>query len=396
MKFSQNVERCGKSPIRKFLPLEVSAAAAGRRVLHLNIGQPDVHTPEEFFTAVRGFGGPVLEYAPAPGVPAYLDAVRDYYARIGVALEPGDILATMGGSEALEMAMQCILEPGDEVLTPEPFYSNYSTFVNITGAQVCPIPTSVEEGYAYADREKIESRITGRTRAILITNPGNPTGRVLQRDELRMIADIAVRHGLFLVVDEVYREFVYGGERLSSALEFTDAAENVVVIDSISKRFSACGARVGALISRNAELIGQAEKLCQGRLCVATLDQIGAAALYTVDPAYFAAVRDEYRRRRDLAVEKLRTIPGAVFGNPQGAFYIMVRLPVDSTDRFQQWLLEEFEDGGETVMFAPGEGFYCTPGKGVSEARLAYVTNRQELGRALDLLALGIRRYNSR
>ena len=396
MKFSSKIEKCRLSPMRKFLPVELAARERGRKVYHLNIGQPDIETPGAFFDAVRNFQKPVLEYAPAPGVPEFVEAVRGYYKKLGIALETGDIYATTGGSEALQIALACILDDGDEILIPEPFYPNYNTFVRVTGASIRPIPTSAEEGYRYADRSRIEPLINEHTRAIMVTNPGNPTGVVLSQEEMRLLADIAKEHGLFLIGDEVYREFVYGGEALASLAQFSDAAENVIVVDSVSKRFSACGARTGVLISRNKELMSQALKICQGRLCAATLDQVGSAALYGVGTGYFDAVREEYRRRRDTCMEGLSKIPGVVCECPRGAFYIMAKLPVDNTDKFQTWLLEEFEDNGETVMFAPGEGFYSTPGKGRDEVRLAYVLKQEDLRRAMEILAHGIQAYNSR
>lgn len=396
MRFSKKIEACQLSPMRKFNPYAAAAAAKGRKIYHLNIGQPDIETPPAFFEAVRGFDQPVLEYAPSPGIPELLEAVRGYYGRLGVSLETGNILATSGGSEALEMVMECILDDGDEILIPAPFYPNYNTFVRVTGGKIHPIPTSPEDGYRYADRARIEAEINEHTRAILITNPGNPTGSVLTREEMRLMADIAKEHGLFLISDEVYREFVYGGQPLATMLEFEDAAENVVVIDSVSKRFSACGARVGMMISRNQELMDNAMKYCQGRLCSATLDQVGAAALYSVGPEYFAAVREEYKKRRDACMEGLKKIPGVVCKCPGGAFYIMAKLPVDDTDEFQRWMLEEFEDHGETMMFAPGEGFFAAPGEGRDQIRLAYILKAEDVTRAMELLGLGIQAYNAR
>ncbi len=396
MKFSSKIEKCGLSPMRKFHPYALAAEKKGRKIYHLNIGQPDIETPPIFFEAVKNFHAPVLEYAPSPGIPELIEAIRGYYAKLDIPLESGDILAATGGSEALEMVLECILDDGDEILIPEPFYPNYNTFVRVTGAKIHPIHTSPEEGYHYADRAKIEAEINEHTRAIMVTNPGNPTGVVLTPEEMRLIVDIAKEHNLFVIGDEVYREFVYGGEKLATMLQFPDAADNVVVIDSVSKRFSACGARVGVLISRNKELMAHAMKYCQGRLCSATLDQVGAAALYTVGPDYFAAVRDEYKRRRDTCMAKLAEIPGVVCKCPKGAFYIMAALPVDDAEKFQMWLLEEFEDHGDTVMFAPGEGFYGTPGKGKNEVRIAYVLKQADLERAMDLLALGIKAYNAR
>jgi aminotransferase class I and II len=397
MKFSSKIQACELSPIRKFHPYVLAAEAKGRKVHHLNIGQPDIETPKAFFDAVSNFGKAVLEYAPSTGVECYLEAVRDYYTNLGFPITCDDIMATHGGSEALEIIMSCILEDGDEILIPEPFYPNYSTFVEITGASIRPIPTDPEKGYRYATREQIEPLINAHTRAILVTNPGNPTGVVLNHQEMRLLADIAKEHGIFLISDEVYREIVYTGEKLSSMLEFQDAAENVIVVDSVSKRFSSCGARVGALISRNQELMAQAMKICQGRLCAATLDQVGAAAMYRELPAeYYTSVREEYQRRRDTVVESLSKIPGIRFSHPDGAFYVMATLPVDDAEKLQYFLLEKFEDHGETVMYTPAESFYATPGKGRNEIRIAYVTNPAELSRSIELLGLGIAAYNAR
>ena len=397
MKLSTRIEACALSPIRKFHPYMVEAEAKGRKVLHLNIGQPDVATPAAFFDAVRNFGEDVLAYAPSAGVEVYLEAVRDYYASLGVRLETTDILATFGGSEALQLVLTSVLDEGDEILVPEPFYPNYATFTGAIGGVIRPIPTRPEEGYRFAARERIEPLIGPKTRAILVTNPGNPTGAVLTEEEARLLADIAKERDLFLISDEVYREIVYGGEALHSMLKYEDAAENVVVIDSVSKRFSSCGARVGAMISRNRHLTAQAMKICQGRLCAATLDQIGAAALYrSMTPEYCRGVQEEYRRRRDAVVAGLEKIPGVAYSHPEGAFYVMASLPVDDAEKLQYFLLQDFEDRGETVMYAPGQGFYATPGKGRNEIRIAYVTNPAELTRAIELLGLGIAAYQRR
>ena len=396
MKFSSKVLKCGLSPMRKFHPYAVAAEAKGRKIYHLNIGQPDIETPKAYFDAVKHFDLPVLAYAPSPGIPELIEAIRKYYADLDMHFDAGDILITNGGSEALQIAMNCILDDGDEILIPEPFYPNYSTFVTLTGATIRPITTTPEENYKFAIRERVEACINEHTRAILFTNPGNPTGTILTEEELRLMADIAKEHNLFIIGDEAYREFVYAGEPLQSMGQFEDAAENVIVIDTVSKRFSACGARIGCMISRNKELMAQAMKYAQCRLSVPTLDQVAAAALYTVGPDYFAAVREEYKRRRDTVVNKLHEIPGVVCECPRGAFYIMAALPVDDADAFQKWLLEEFEDHGDTVMFAPGEPFYGTPGKGKNEIRIAYVLKQADLERAMDLLAKGIAAYNAR
>lgn len=396
MKFSGKIEKCGLSPIRKYYPYQLECDKKGIKIYHLNIGQPDIETPPAYFEAVRNFSLPVLEYAPSPGIPVLIDAVKNYYANIGVVLSDSDIFVSSGGSEALQMVLNCILDDGDEIIIPEPFYPNYRTFVNVTGGKIVPLHTTPEEGYKYVDKEKIEALITPNTRAIMFTNPGNPTGVVLSKEEMRLLADIAKAHDLFLIGDEVYREFVYDGDvSLDSIAQFEDIADNAIVIDSVSKRFSACGARIGVLITKNKELQQQVLKCCQARLSVATLDQVASAALYSVDAGYFAAVREEYKRRRDTIYKKLMEIPGVVCKEPQGAFYMMAKLPVDDTDKFQTWLLTEFSDNNETVMYAPGAGFYGTPGKGVDEVRFAYVLNCKDLERSMELLKLAIEQYNA-
>ena len=396
MKLSSKMERCGLSPMRKFNPYADKVKERGIKIYHLNIGQPDVETPAPFYETLKNYADKVVAYAPSAGVPAYLDAVRGYYRRIGVELTRDEILATSGGSEALQMVLATILHDGAEIVIPEPFYPNYATSVTLAGASIRPIPTSVEEGYFYADRARVEACINERTRAIFITNPGNPTGSVLTPEELKLMLDIAKEHELFLICDEVYREFVYAGEPLLSALQFPGYEENVVVIDSVSKRFSACGARVGCVISKNRAFMGEVMKWCQCRLASATVDQVACAALYGMDPSYFDAVRDEYRLRRDTMVRKLQEIPGVVCRMPKGAFYVMCALPVDDADKFQMWLLNEFDDRGETVLFACGEPFYATPGRGVNEVRLAYTINAPDIARAIDILKIAIEKYNNR
>lgn len=396
MKISKQVQKCELSPMRKFHPYALAAEAKGRKIYHLNIGQPDIATPPVYFETIRAFAQPVLEYAASPGIPSLVDAVKSYYNNIGASYNEEDILITAGGSEALNILMMCILDPGSEVLIPEPFYPNYNTFITAAGGRIHPIPTSPEDGYHYADRAKIEAEINENTRAILITNPSNPTGVVLTAEERRLLLDIAKEHDLYLISDEVYREFVYQEEGLLATMgAFEDSADNVVLIDSVSKRFSACGARVGCLVSKNKTLMAEAMKFCQARLSVATLDQIAAASLYTVEKEYFAQVREEYKHRRDTVMRKLHEIPGIVCEEPVGAFYLMAALPVDDADKFQTWLLTDFEDNGETVMFSPGASFYATPGKGVNEIRIAYILKQEDLDRAIDLLAKGILAYNS-
>ena len=397
MQLSQKIQKCVLSPMRKFYPYSVAAEEKGLSIYRLNIGQPDIETPPVFFEALRNFDAKVLEYMPSPGIPELLKAVQKYYARIGANYDKSDILITTGGSEALLILMLCILDPGSEVLIPEPFYPNYATFIHAAEGKIVPIPTCVEEGYRYADRARIESRITDKTRAIMITNPGNPTGTGLTREEMRLIVDIAMEHDLYIISDEVYREFYYEGSGMADSMcRFEDAAEHVILIDSVSKRFSACGARIGCLVSKNKAFMAEAIKLCQSRLSVATLDQVGATALYSVEPEYFAATREEYRARRDTVLRCLKKIPGVQVAQPDGAFYLMAALPVEDADDFQTWLLTEFEDHGETVMFAPGGPFYATEGCGKNEIRIAYVLKQERLERAIELLAIGLEQYNAR
>ena len=394
MQISINANRCEPSPMRKFHPLAVQAEKAGKKIYHLNIGQPDIATPPEFYKAVHQFSDKTLAYEASPGRPELIEAISHYYGTLGVPLEDNDILVTTGGSEALLFTCLSILDPYTEVIIPEPYYPNYTTFVHAAGGVIRALPTNPWEGYRYADRERIESLITPNTRAILITNPGNPTGVVLDETEMRMIADIAKKHGLFLICDEVYREFCYDDKfGVPTMARFRDIDENLVIVDSVSKRFSACGARVGCVVTRNKELQAALLKFCQSRLSVATVDQVGAAELYKVDPAFFRASKAEYKLRRDTVIRKLRAIPGVVVEEPMGAFYLMASLPVDNSDKFQHWLLETFDDHGDTVMFAPGAPFYETPGKGVNEVRIAYVLKQEDLERAMDVLAKGIAVY---
>ncbi|MBE6940820.1 MAG: pyridoxal phosphate-dependent aminotransferase [Ruminococcaceae bacterium] len=394
MKISINANRCEPSPMRKFHPLAEKAKAAGKKIYHLNIGQPDLATPQAYYDAIRTFSETTLAYAASPGMPGLIGAIRDYYGKIGVELEKEDILITTGGSEALLLTFLCIMDPYTEVIVPEPYYPNYTTFVHAAGGRIRALPTRPEEGYRYADRKRIESLITKNTRAIMITNPGNPTGVVLSQEEMRMIADIAKEHDLFLICDEVYREFCYDDKfGVPSMGKFRDIDENLVIVDSVSKRFSACGARVGCVVTRNKELQAALLKMCQSRLSVATIDQIGAEALYSVDHEFFRKSKAEYRKRRDLVVSMLRQIPGVQVEEPMGAFYVMAGLPVDDADKFQRWLLEEFDHEGDTVMFAPGAPFYETPGKGINEVRIAYVLDCKDLARAMELLGRGIECY---
>ncbi len=396
MKLSRKILECPSSPISKFDSKISEAVKKGKKIYRLNIGQPDIKTPKEFFEAVSNYEVDTLAYAPSPGISEYVESIQGYFTRMGIELKAEEIVATAGGSEALLIALFAILEEGSEVIIPEPFYPNYFTYTILSGAKIRGIKTSTENGYRYATKEQIEPLINENTRAIMISNPSNPTGIVLSDKEMELLKDIAREHRLFLISDEVYREFAYSDEPLKSMLSYSDIDENLIVIDSVSKRFSACGARVGCLISRNMDFMTQAMKIAQTRLSVASVDQIGSAALYRLDPEYFNEIKSEYMKRRDLAIRKLDEIPGIVFGKPDGAFYIMAKLPVDNSEKLMEFLLDKFEDNGETVIFSPGTGFYEDVSQGKDEIRIAYVLNGADLARALELLKLGIEAYNNR
>lgn len=396
MRLSKKVQAMSLSPIRKFVPYADAARAAGKKVYGLNIGQPDIKTPKAFFDAVRSFDEDVLAYANSQGIPELLTELSGYYKRIGVDFEKKDLLITTGGSEAISMIMTAILDDDDEVIMAEPFYTNYKTFIGAAGGKLVGIPTTAEEGYQYAVKEKIEKVITPKSKAICIISPGNPTGKVLTHDEMKLIVDIAIEHDLFIIADEVYREFVYDGKAMGSFAMFPEAAQNVIVVDSISKRFSACGARIGSIASKNEELMSNLMKICQARLCSATLDQVGAAALYRLDPSYFDDIKKEYEHRRNVAVEALNEIEGIKYGVPEGAFYITCKLPVDNAENFLMFLLTEFEVNGETTMFAPAGGFFTDPEVGKSDMRIAYVLNADDLRKGINIIKEGIKAYNAR
>jgi aspartate aminotransferase len=380
------------SPIRKLVPLGDRAKQRGTRVYHLNIGQPDIETPPEFFDAVRAFREKVVAYGNSQGMKLFLDSLAGYYQSLGMPVTPADILVTTGGSEAITFAMMAVAEPGEEILVFEPFYTNYNGFAIMGGITLVPIGTSAEDGYHLPPREEIERRITPRTRAVVVCNPNNPTGTVLRDDEIDMVRDLALRHNLFILADEVYREFVYEGTT-RSFLGLEGVEQHVILMDSLSKRYSLCGGRMGCVVSRNAPLMSALLRFGQARLCTATLEQIGSAALVDAGSRYFAPMIDEYRRRRDATYEELAKIPGVVCRKPSGAFYIMARLPVADADDFAAWMLSDFQDAGETTMIAPGSGFYATPGRGRDEARLAYVLREEDCRRGVQILARGIDAY---
>lgn len=396
MDISNRVESMQFSPIRKFNPIAIKAEKAGKKIYHLNIGQPDVETPECFMDAIRNFDEKVIAYAESGGRPELIEAVKDYYKTYDISLESSDIMVTNGGSEALSMTFITLLNEGDEVLVPEPYYTNYSTFALMAGGVVKPVTTSAEDGYFYADAARIEACITPKTKAICCLEPGNPTGNVLTLDEMRVICEVAEKHDLMIIADEVYREFVYDGRTPASFGQLEEYADRVIIIDSVSKRFSACGARIGLCISKNKEFMSGIMKIAQGRLCVSTVDQIGSAALFRLPQSYYDEVKAEYCGRRDVVVEELNKIPGFSATVPGGAFYMTCKLPVDDIEDFLIFLLEEFEDNGESVMFAPAEGFYATPGLGKDEIRIAYVLNQDDIKRGVELIRLGLEAYNKK
>ncbi len=383
------------SPIRRLYPLAVEAKRKGKKVYHLNIGQPDIPTPESFMRGVREAKIEVLDYAPSPGIPEAIEAVRAYYAELGFSLAPENILITIGGSEAIIFALTVTCDPGDQILIPEPFYPNYLGYARLTNVEILPLTTVREEGFHLPPRAEIEARLTARTKAILFSNPGNPTGVVYTEKELDVLVDLALKYDLFLIADEVYREFVYAG-RHKSLLSYPEAADRVIIVDSISKRLSACGARIGMLISRNREVMAAAYKCATIRLSAPTFEQLGLVA-FMKDPnrqAVVAQMIEEYRARREVFCEELRRIPGVTFRKPEGAFYVMFGLPVQDSEDFIRWMLTEYP-GEETVMFAPGTGFYATPGRGHDEVRGAYVLKVEDLRRACAVLAEGLALYTA-
>ena len=396
MKISHRAVSIQESPIRKLAPLAAAARNRGTNIYHLNIGQPDVATPPEFLRAVASFKGKVLEYGPSDGLPELREAMASYFARYEITLDPKDILITNGGSEAILFAFSVVADEGEEIIIPEPFYTNYNGYAEMANLRVVPVRTRAEDGFHLPPDAALDAAVTPRARAVLICSPNNPTGTVLNWEELERLAAFVERHDLFLIADEVYKEFTYDGRRHRSVLELPGVRDRVIVVDSISKRFSACGARVGAVISRNRDVIGAVLKFGQARLCPPTLEQLGAIAAYRLDESYFEAVRSEYQRRRDVMYEALTRDPGIVLKRPRGAFYMIVKMAgVEDSDDFARWLLEEFHLGGDTVMVAPAGGFYATPGAGKDEIRMAYVLEVGKLERAMEVFLAGLDRYRA-
>ena len=392
---SNRGEAMPSSPIRKLVPFAEAAKKKGIKVHHLNIGQPDIETPAAILDAVRHSNFKVLEYSHSAGFESYRNKLIEYYARFDVNLSNTQIIVTTGGSEAIAFAMMACLDAGDEIIIPEPFYANYNGYAVSAGAIVVPVTSNIESGFALPAMEEFEKKITSRTRAIMICNPNNPTGYLYSKEELEVLKNICLKHNLFLMSDEAYREFCYDGKTHFSAMHLEGMEQHVILLDTISKRYSACGGRIGAFITKNVELYNAAMKFAQARLSPPTFAQILGEAAVDLPLNYFDGVKAEYLKRRDLLVKKLNEIPGVFCPNPGGAFYAMAKLPIDDSDKFCQWLLEHFNYNGETVMMAPATGFYASDNLGKQEVRLAYVLNTDDISNAVDCLAEGLKAYNA-
>ena len=385
-----------QSPIRKLVPFAEDAKKRGKKIYHLNIGQPDIKTPEVALDAVKNFDKNVVEYSHSAGFESYRRGLASYYQSLDINITHNDLMITTGGSEALLFALNSCLDAGDEVIIPEPFYANYNGFSISSGISVKPVSTSISDGFALPPIEEFVKLINPKTKAILICNPGNPTGYLYSKDELEILRDIVVKHDLFLFADEVYREFVYDGNTHLSVLSVDGLDKHAVVIDSTSKRYSMCGIRVGCIVSKNKEIIQTALKFAQARLSPPTFGQVAGEAALLTPKSYFDDVINEYVSRRDVLVEGLNKIEGVVCPKPKGAFYVIAQLPVDDADKFAQWLLEKFEYNGETLMVAPAAGFYYTKGQGLNQVRIAYVLNQGSLKKAIKCLDEALKIYPGR
>ena len=384
-----------ESPIRKLVPYAEKARKANKHIYHLNIGQPDIKSPVAAMEAVANHGIDVLAYSRSEGSEEYREKIAAYYRRNDIPVTADDIIVTTGGSEALLFAMGTICDEGDEVIIPEPFYANYNGFAIASGVKIVPVISTIEDNFALPPISEFEKLITSRTKAILICNPGNPTGYLYTKEEIQTLAGIVKKHDLFLVADEVYREFTYDGLEHYSILQEDDLTQHGIIIDSVSKRYSMCGARIGCLVSKNKEVIATALKFAQARLSPPTFAQIASEAALSTPQNYFDDVISEYKERRDTLVKHLQEIPGVKVGVPKGAFYCIVELPVTNSDKFAQWLLEEFDLDRETIMVAPAAGFYSTPGVGLNQIRIAYVLNKKSLIRAVEILKVALQQYSN-
>ncbi len=381
------------SPIRKLVPFAEAAKKRGTKIYHLNIGQPDIETPEVMLNAIKNADIKVLEYSHSAGIESYRKKLANYYNSFHIAIDYNDIIITTGGSEAIEIAMMTCFNEGDEIIIPEPFYANYNGFSCAADVKVVPVKSTIENGFALPPISEFEKLITPKTKGIMICNPGNPTGYLYTRNELESLKQLVIKHDLFLLSDEVYREFCYDGKEYVSVMHLEGIDNNVVLLDSISKRYSACGARIGAMISKNKEVMATAMKFAQARLSPPTFGQIGAEAALETPKSYFDKVQKEYVERRDFLIEALNKMSGVFCPKPSGAFYCIARLPIDDADKFCQWLLESFEYEKQTVMLAPATGFYSTKGSGLNEVRLAYVLNKTDLKNAMICLEKALQVY---
>lgn len=392
---SHRGEQMPPSPIRKLVPYAEAAKKKGIHVYHLNIGQPDIVTPPAVMDAVRHTDMKILEYSHSAGFESYRKKLCTYYSRFGIELTPQQIIVTTGGSEAILFAMMACLDAGDEIIIPEPFYANYNGFAVAAQVAIKPISSSIEESFKLPPIEQFEQNITPRTKAIMICNPNNPTGYLYSREEMEVLKSICLKHNLFLFSDEAYREFCYDGHAHISAMNLEGMDNHVILMDTISKRYSACGGRIGAFVTKNVAVYDAAMKFAQARLSPPSFAQIAGEAAVDLPENYFDEIRDEYLSRRNVLVERLNKIPGVVCPNPGGAFYAMAKLPVDSAEDFCRWLLESFSHEGQTVMMAPASGFYATPGLGKNEVRFAYVLNTESIHKAMDCLEVALKQYNA-
>ncbi|NBW27413.1 MAG: pyridoxal phosphate-dependent aminotransferase [Flavobacteriaceae bacterium] len=385
-----------ESPIRKLVPYAEIAKKKGHKVYHLNIGQPDIKTPEVAMNSIKNIDIKILEYSHSAGFESYRTKLSQFYKNTGLPIDVSDIIITTGGSEALLFAMGSTMDFGDEVIIPEPFYANYNGFSTASGVKVVPVISTIETGFSLPPIADFEKLITPKTKAILICNPGNPTGYLYSKEEIMQLAALVKKHDLFLISDEVYREFTYDGDVHYSVMNIPGLEENAIMIDSVSKRYSMCGARIGCIVSKNKEIMETAMKFAQARLSPPTFEQIASEAALDTPQSYFDEVISEYRSRRDTLVEELKKIDGVVVSKPKGAFYCIAQLPIDNADEFAQWILESYDLNKETVMVAPAAGFYSTPGVGLNEVRIAYVLNKKDLIRSVEILKDAITVYNSK
>ena len=394
MNISNRALEMNFSPIRKLIPLADEAAKKGIKVYKLNIGQPNIVTPDSFFEGLHSYKEKIVTYSDSRGIPQLIESFVKSYKMSGINLEKEDILITQGGSEAILFTLMCIWNYRMEALVPEPFYSNYSSFSIFSGARVKPIPTCIENNFHLPSKEELESLITPKTKAIMFSNPVNPTGTVYTADEIKMIGELAIKHDLYIIADEVYRQFVYDDIPYTSIMNFEDLKDRVVLVDSISKHYSACGARIGLIASKNHELMNYILKFCQARLCVSTIEQHAAANLINTMENYIEDVKMKYKSRRDLLYGYLKRIPGVVCSKPEGAFYIFAKLPVDNAEKFAKWLLTDYSYEGKTLLIAPGPGFYQTEGKGEQEVRFSFCTNVDDIENAMIVLRRALEEYN--